>query len=458
MPRLPSIPTPALLAAVLALAAATAVAAAPAMAASTYYAAPGGVGTECSQAAPCSLPASVTKAATGDAVVLLPGAYSLASTLLISRSISLGGESETTTTIQTVGGASIEVNEVANATLHDFRVDTTQTFELKTGTAERVFVDYTGTEAGHSACSVDQGVSLLDSVCWAHGGSPSAGAIFSESTGFGGGKTVTLRNVTAIAANAEGAGILGEVESPGTGFTIAATNVIARGGGPDVWIYNGGGATSHATVALMNSNYATVKEQNSGTSVTAPGTNGNQTAAPAFLAAATGDFAEAPGSPTIDAGATEAANGVTALAGESRVLPGACGGAPATDIGAYEFIVTGCPPPPPTSLPPPAPPTHTPPSNKVTHLKLKRNAKKGTGTLLVSVPGAGTLLLTGKGIAKADARSTAAARLKLPIKPIGQAKRRLARTGTAKLHLRLTFLPVGGSLGTVMKSVKLTER
>lgn len=453
MPRRHSLPTAGLLAAVLAVAAA--VTAAPATAASTYYAAPAGGGTECTQAAPCSLPAAVNKAASGDVVVLLPGTYTLASTLQISRPITLGGDSETDTTIQTVGGAGIEVNEFANATLHDLRVETTQTFELKTGSAERVFVDYTGT--GVAACAVDQGAALVDSVCWAHAGSPTAAAIFSESTSFGGGKPTTLRNVTAIAADAEGSGIFGEVESPGVNFTIAATNVIARGGGRDIWISDEV-ATSHASAVLKNSNYATVKEQGSGASITPPGTNGNQTAAPAFLAATSGNFAEAPGSSTIDAGVTEAANGPTALAGEARALPGACGGAPATDIGAYEFILTGCPPPSPPASPPAVPPAHIAPSNKLTHLKLKRNPKTGTGTLLVSVPGPGSLVLTGKGIAKVTAHPTGASRLKLAIKPVGKTKRQLALTGATKLKLRLSFQPIGGSPGTVTKPVKLTER
>lgn len=425
---------------------------APAMAASTYYAGPAGSGTECSQAAPCSLSGAVTKAANGDAVVLLPGTYSLATSLQITHSISFGGESETNTTIQTVGTAGIEVNETANARLHDFRFDTTESLELKSGTAERVFVDYRGTSLGRSACSLDPGTTLLDSVCWAHAGSPSAGAIFTESASAGTNQ-VTLRNVTAIAADTEGVGIFGEVESPGTSFTIAATNVITRGGGHDVFIENGGGATSHASVALKNSNFATVKEQGSNATVTTPGTNGNQTAAPTFVEAAGGNFAETAGSPTVDAGVTEAANGTTALAGEARVLPGVCNGTPLTDIGAYELVLTGCPPVTPLPIS-----GKRPPSNKITLGKLKVNPKKGTATLAVSVPDAGTLVLTGKGIKKVTRHLNSAAKLKLPIAPVGKAKRQLARTGAAKFKLKLSFVPTGGAAGTATKSVKLSKR
>lgn len=422
---------------------------APAMASSTYYASPAGAGSACSEGLPCSLTEAVSKAADGDAVLLLPGTYTLSSQLQVSHSISLGGESETNTTIQTTGSAGIEVNEVADATLHDFRLTTDASLDLKSGTAERIFVDYTGTFTGYSACALDPGVSLLDSVCWAHGGSPDAGAIFTETDG--GTNTVTLRNDTAIAAGPQSVGLFAEVESSTADFTIAAINVIVRGGGADLDALGGGG-TSKVTVALTHSDYATVESSGPEASITAPGTNGNQTAAPAFVDAASGNFAEAPSSPTIDAGSTEAANGPSALAGESRALPGACGGTPITDIGAYEFVPTGCPPP------TPAGGTIHAPSNRIALGKLKRNRKTGTGTLWVSVPDAGTLVLTGQGIEKVKRHAGGAAKLKLPLMPVGKAKRRLAGKGSAKFKLKLSFVPVGGSVGTVTRSVKLTER
>ncbi|HVW46422.1 MAG TPA: hypothetical protein VHA76_05170 [Solirubrobacterales bacterium] len=433
---------------------ASAALAAPAMAANTYYASPTGGGVDCTQAAPCSPSEAVNRAASGDGVILLPGTYTLSSSLQIARSISFGGESETNTTIQTSGSAGIEVGESADATVHDIRLDTAESLELKSGTAERIFVDYTGTSVGRSACSVDPGTSLLDSVCWAHGGSPSAGAIFSEAA-VGTGNTVTLRNDTAIAAGPESVGIFAELESSTADLTVSATNVIVHGGTDDIGAVGGGGS-SKMTVALAHSDYATVAAPLPGVTITAPGTNGNVTAAPAFVEAGSGNFAEAPGSPTIDAGLTEAADGPVALAGESRALPAVCGGTPVTDIGAYEFVPTGCPPATTTS-PTAAVQTTLAPSNRIVLRKVKRNAKKGTATLAVSVPGAGTLVLTGKGIGKVSRRATGAARLKLPVRPVGKARRRLARTGSARFRLTLSFVPVGGSVGTATRSVKLIE-
>jgi hypothetical protein len=56
----------------------------------------------------------------------------------------------------------------------------------------------------------------------------------------------------------------------------------------------------------------------------------NQTAAPVFVDATAGDFHEVSGSPTVDAGVNDAANGTTDLDGNPRTVNGA------TDIGAYE--------------------------------------------------------------------------------------------------------------------------
>jgi hypothetical protein len=65
---------------------------------------------------------------------------------------------------------------------------------------------------------------------------------------------------------------------------------------------------------------------------------GNQTALPLFLNAAAGDYREAAGSPTIDAGLNDSSIGPADLAGAVRVF----GSAP--DIGAYEFVPQAAPP------------------------------------------------------------------------------------------------------------------
>lgn len=429
--------------------AASTVLATPAIAASTYYASPTGTGTECSQAAPCRIETAATKGVNGDSVVVAPGTYPLAETLAPSHAISFGGQVggsvpiiETTEADYVYGSAS------AHAVLHDLRIEGPGGLVMNAGSAERIFVSYDGTHT--SGCGLAAGTALIDSVCWSHDGTPVASAIYMSAAGAEG--TTTLRNVTAIAANEAGSAIFGDASGGGV-LTVDATNVIARASKhTDVRTDFSGFSGVHVT--MKNSSYSSVEEDGLFTTVTAPGTNGNQTAPPSFVAASSGNFAEATGSPTIDAGLTEAANGATALAGESRVLPGVCNGTPVTDVGAYEFVPTCAP----STLPlPPAQPAPAP-SNLIKLGKLKRNLSEGTATLLAWVPDGGTLTLSGKGLKKVVRRSKTAAKLKLPIKPVGWAKRQLAGRGSAKVKLKVTFLPLGGTSRSVDKGLKLTER
>jgi hypothetical protein len=138
---------------------------------------------------------------------------------------------------------------------------------------------------------------------------------------------VTLRNDTLYATGLNARGI--EYSIGGFTVSVGATNVIAHGDDFDVLAnqFNGGSAS----VALDHSNYATVS-QGGGATATLAGTGSNQTAAPRFVNVAANDFHEAVGSPTIDAGATDPANGVSDLDGNPRTIGSS------TDIGAYEFV------------------------------------------------------------------------------------------------------------------------
>ena len=66
--------------------------------------------------------------------------------------------------------------------------------------------------------------------------------------------------------------------------------------------------------------------------------------------------------------------------------------------------------------------------------------------------------LSGKGAEKITRRARAAGTLSLAIKAVGKAKRKLTRSGSAKLGLKLSFLPDGGFTGTSSRSVKLFRR
>ena len=112
-------------------------------------------------------------------------------------------------------------------------------------------------------------------------------------------------------------------------------------------------------------------------------------------------------------------------------------------------------------LPAPAPtpkPTPTPPSNSFSFGKLKRNLKRGTATIGVTVAGPGTLAAGGKGVVKTSVRATGAGAVKLTLKAAGAAKRELSETGKEKIGVSFTFSPSGGTPLSKAKSVVLKEK
>ncbi|HEY5052948.1 MAG TPA: hypothetical protein VII45_06015 [Solirubrobacterales bacterium] len=414
----------------------------------TYYASPAGVETACTQALPCNLNKAVEETLNEDSVVLAPGTYVLpGGGLGITKEIDIGGQvgAAATTVIDTTGG-SVHVGVGAKSTLHDMRMEGPNGLILSSGSADRLFVSYTGSSS--SGCSLAVATTMRDSVCWSHNPSSNAGAIDAATSGGEG--TVALRNVTAIATSG-GDAIHASASGSPSKLLVEGANVIARAAHhPDVEVERSGGGLPVVEVKLANSNFATVSgEEFPLATMTAPGTNGNQIAAPSFVGATTGDFREAPGSATIDAGLTDPLNGSLDLAGSPRVAPVTCaGGSLATDIGAYEFSPSAtCPVPLVVSIPP-----------EIKIGKLKLNKKKGTGTLFVTVSGPGNLTLSGKGIKKLSRSSHGSEVLKLAVRPVGMVKKSLAESGRAKLSLKLKFVSTGGAVATKAKKVNLIQK
>jgi len=109
------------------------------------------------------------------------------------------------------------------------------------------------------------------------------------------------------------------------------------------------------------------------------------------------------------------------------------------------------------------------PSNSDTLGGVKRNKKKGTATLAVSVPGPGTLSLTGNNVkpqrpareASASSAVSAAGTVKLLVKARGKAKKKLNKTGKAKVKVTVTYTPTGdlpGVPNTETKHLKLVKK
>ncbi|HMC51060.1 MAG TPA: hypothetical protein VKH20_10490 [Solirubrobacterales bacterium] len=109
------------------------------------------------------------------------------------------------------------------------------------------------------------------------------------------------------------------------------------------------------------------------------------------------------------------------------------------------------PPPPPTA------PTSSKPSNHFSFGKLKLNKKKGTATLVVTVPGAGSLALGGKGVKKAIVKAKGPGKVTLPIEAVAKAKKKLDELGKIKLLPKVTFTPLGGDANAESTKATLTK-
>ncbi len=99
---------------------------------------------------------------------------------------------------------------------------------------------------------------------------------------------------------------------------------------------------------------------------------------------------------------------------------------------------------------------------------LHRNLGNGTAKLRVKLPGPGFVKLLGRGIAtkrlgadpstsRALERKVKGHRVKLKIKPKGNAKRRLDLTGKVKIKVRVSYRPADGVKGTQRKVLRLKE-
>ena len=90
--------------------------------------------------------------------------------------------------------------------------------------------------------------------------------------------------------------------------------------------------------------------------------------------------------------------------------------------------------------------------------KLKRNRKKGTATLAVTIPEPGTLVASAKGVKKATVRSAKGSTVRIPLKAAGKGLKRLKRKGKLKFRLKVTYSPVGGDANTQQRRLRLDKK
>ncbi len=111
-----------------------------------------------------------------------------------------------------------------------------------------------------------------------------------------------------------------------------------------------------------------------------------------------------------------------------------------------------------------APPTPPPPNggctdNEFEFGKAKKNKKKGTAKLPVTVPCAGEVELAKTKKVKADEETAEAeGDVTLLIKPKGKARKRLNKKGKAKVKAEVTYTPDGGEPNTQTKKIKLKRK
>jgi hypothetical protein len=296
------------------------------------YAAPAGFGTECSQAQPCSLEEAVTKAKSNDEVIVNPGQYLVAASLEVpptSSNVYVHGDpgGAVPTIDAKVAGAPIALYSEGGR-LGYLDITNSSGFANAAicptgGRVERIRATVSG--EGATGIILASNCTVGDSVIRADGSF--SAALFAQPS-ISGNTGGVVRNVTAIATGSESIGVgaaADEFFSPGS-YTLDMRNVIADGGQSDLKANQS--LDGPGKIVASNSNFDTVKQQGTGMVIDA---GGNQTAAPIFVNAAGGDYREAAGSPTIDAGSTDRI-GALDLAGNPRTL----GSAP--DIGAFEFV------------------------------------------------------------------------------------------------------------------------
>jgi hypothetical protein len=308
-------------------AAAAMVSAASATAAGPYYTSPsGGDAAPCTPTDRCSLSHAAQIAGAGEDVLLQNTSYAITSSVQLSDGNLVPEIPGTRPTVIATGldatlivfGPTSMVRDI------DFRftglggANVGLNFQ-STGSAERVAVEEQPASSGGGGVVLSGGT-LADSFVWAHGSG--TGGVFTRT---GGG---TLRNDTVVATGATSDGLYTS-SSYGVGpRTIALQNSIVRGERASLEV-SGDGSTA-ATVNIDHSNF---NPPIFGASTTFNAGPGNQTSQlPLFVNALAGDFHEAPGSPTIDAGLAFAGLGALDVDGQPRTK----GSAP--DIGADEFV------------------------------------------------------------------------------------------------------------------------
>ena len=288
--------------------------------AAQLFASPDGAGGPCNPT-PCSLTFAITGAGNGDEVIVKAGTYSVNAAIPSTASdLSVHGDTSGPMPViaGTVGGSNVPIY-LQGINTHLSYLDITNTADASfaavcySGTVDRVRLTAIGT---NSIGLLQNECTVRDSLVRAIGTGTTAWSASSPVNG----KSGVGRNVTAIATGQNSVGLVVAYLDflPGS-YTLTASNLILDGAVDAKSDTTGAGP---GKLLISNSNFDT----SIGTAITPTAI---QTAAPIFVNAAAGDYREAAGSPTIDAGSSDGI-GPLDLDGNARSQ----GAAP--DVGAFE--------------------------------------------------------------------------------------------------------------------------
>ena len=284
--------------------------------AATRYVAPGGAGSSCSATAPCSLSQGVTGTA-GDDVELAPGDYAVTKTVRVIGS-------------PTIAGAP---GQPRPRLIGDPSLDGDVLQMLGGGTIRHLQID----ASGPSGVALHLGTGALgeDLVLTSSASDGAATIVRAHAQ-----TTTLLRDALARCAGCGQGAVVFEDNQNGNGAaTAAAVTAVATGGAPAIASTVDDATATLVDVAASGAQdidptgdakiHASYSAFRAGSSSGVADDGGN-VGAPVFVDPANGDFHEAAGSPTLDAGLADTRAGSVDLDGDQRVAGSA------QDIGAYE--------------------------------------------------------------------------------------------------------------------------
>jgi hypothetical protein len=294
------------------------------------YASPAGSGTACIAANPCTIRQAIEGASKNDEVIVTPGDYPLTATLATPIALNIHGVAGQPRPRLLFSGPSLDDHGFSlqwGSTLKDVEVDQDAGNSWPAITTVGSSVDQViARGSGQGGWTVVNSSSTIrNSIIVASG--VNAVALETHANGFD--TTGTFRNVTAIATGSLGTairawGVAGSVN-------VLARNVIARGGpGGYSLVADASNPGTSATITVGHSDWQTAHPNGAGASIADGG--GNEASAPVFVNEAAGDYHEAAGSPTIDAGMADFLSGDVDVDGDPRTIG-------STDIGADEFVL-----------------------------------------------------------------------------------------------------------------------